>query len=275
MPSIDLLLSSLASQIYDKNRNLKGRPSKDDETLIHKMFSLVQNLRRLQKRVIPLAPLRTKPHRTYDELIDEFSPGGDHIPLILARVLTAIDGDGDKIIEGLERFGRASGLFSSIRIKRMGKRPSDPFQVMVQGAGPDVNLVDVGYGVSQALPIVVDAILASSRDTILVQQPEVHLHPRAQAALGSFFAQEVEKNKKSFVIETHSDYLLDRIRIEIGDSRISRDKVQVLFLEKTKMTFKVHPINLDSRGSVIAPPKSYRSFFLTEEMTLLNRGAEQ
>lgn len=270
-----LFLNRLAQR--EKGRNAK-LPAAAQE-LTSEIFSLTQETRRFQKRVVPLAPLRTKPHRTYDELIDEFNPGGDHVPLILARTLTGMaitsPGQADKIVDGLQRFGQASGLFSSIQIKRMGKRPSDPFQVMVKGRGPSVNLVDVGYGVSQALPIVVDAILASARDTLLVQQPEVHLHPMAQAALGTFFAQEVSVNKKNFVIETHSDYLLDRIRINIAESAISEDKVQVLFLERANTTFRVHPIGIDSHGSVVNAPKSYRSFFMQEEMALLTRGEKR
>src|SRR5881396_1662040 len=75
------------------------------------------------------------------------------------------------------------------------------------------NLVDVGYGVSQALPILVDTLQRPAADEVfLLQQPEVHLHPRAQAELGSFFVSQAGK-KRRFVIETHSDYLVDRVRM--------------------------------------------------------------
>lgn len=274
----DYFVHMLARRLADQSRsNSNDLGSPQQQQVLNSMIALTQEARSLVRRVVPLAPLRTKPHRTYDEIIDEFNPGGDHVPLILARAMAEAGqakGRAEKIADGLQRFGLASGLFSAINIKRMGKRPSDPFQVMVKGPGPAVNLVDVGYGVSQALPIIVDAILASTRDTLLVQQPEVHLHPRAQAALGSFFAQEVAKNKKSFVIETHSDYLLDRIRMAIGNEEISRDKVQIVFLERKNLTFNAYPINLDSRGSVVDPPDRYRAFFLEEEMSLLSRGGK-
>lgn len=272
IPGIEWIPSIIADLFYDRH-NRKVGPTKRDEQLLELIFTLITDVRKARRRVVSLAPLRTRPHRTYDELIDEFNPGGDHVPLILARALTAVGAESDKLLKGLERFGKASGLFTSIKIKRMGTRPSDPFQLRVKGSGPDVNLVDVGYGVSQALPIVVDAILASKGHTLLVQQPEVHLHPRAQSALGAFFAHESMEAGKNFIIETHSDFLLDRIRIEIGNAVISVDNVQIIFLEKVQTNFTVHPLKLDNRGSIISPPKAYRSFFLDEEFSLINRGA--
>lgn len=263
---------SIVADLFFGQHSRKTKTTKAEQRLLELMFNLVNALRRARRRVVSLAPLRTKPHRTYDELIDEFNPGGDHVPLILARALTAAGTESDKLLKGLERFGRASGLFTSIRIKRMGKRPSDPFQLRVKGHGPDVNLVDVGYGVSQALPIVVDSILASKGNTLLVQQPEVHLHPRAQSALGAFFARETKETGKNFIIETHSDFLVDRIRIEIGNGEISVSDVQIIFLEKGQTSFSVHPLQLDSRGTIVTPPQAYRSFFLEEELSLISRG---
>ena len=66
---------------------------------------------------------------------------------------------------------------------------SDPFQLQVKvRSGPRANLMDVGYGVSQILPILVDVMRPDTRSrTFLLQQPEVHLHPRGQAALASLF----------------------------------------------------------------------------------------
>ena len=91
--------------------------------------------------------------------------------------------------------------------------------------GPQRNLIDVGYGVSQVLPIVTELLRGNSimelfrgipPSIFLLQQPEVHLHPSAQAALGSFFCQ-VAKPDHQLVVETHSDHLLDRVRMDVRD----------------------------------------------------------
>ncbi len=104
------------------------------------------------------------------------------------------------------RFGEQAGLFKKVDIKKLGDSLADPFQIMVTTNGIPANLIDVGYGVSQALPVVVQSMLAAKEQMLLLQQPEVHLHPKAQAALGSFFVDLVASGNKEFVVETHSDY---------------------------------------------------------------------
>src|SRR5204863_8326118 len=95
------------------------------------------------------------------------------------------------------------------------------YQILVAVAGRPFNLSDVGYGISQSLPVVVESALGGdSSRLLLLQQPEVHLDPRAQAALGSFFTQLVASQERQLIIETHSDYLVDRVRQEIAKGTI-------------------------------------------------------
>jgi energy-coupling factor transporter ATP-binding protein EcfA2 len=218
------------------------------------------------------APIRSKPKRTYDELAEEYSPEGDHIPTLLARLLRqeSRSNESQRVQKALVRFGKESGLFNSINVKKLGQKMTDPFQLQVSGAGPSVNLTDVGYGVSQALPIVVQSVLKSSSKVLLMQQPEVHLHPRAQAALGSFFSELVAKDRM-LVVETHSDYLLDRVRQEVAAGHLSPDEVLILFFHKPKLETEVHPIYVDSNGNIEDAPDHYRDFFLSEEFNLISR----
>lgn len=218
-----------------------------------------------------LAPLRTRPRRTYDDQNEEFRPEGDHVPLVLARLIATKQKEPGKELEALMRFGKESGLFERIDVKRMGRQPSDPFQVRVKMKGPDANLIDVGYGVSQSLPIVIDSIVAPDGEVLLVQQPEVHLHPKAQAALGTFFSELAATTSKQFVIETHSDYLIDRVRIAIAKGTIPASKVQLLYLERKGLDIKVHILALDDVGNITNAPPAYRNFFLQEELELMGR----
>ncbi|NQT39224.1 MAG: DUF3696 domain-containing protein, partial [Planctomycetes bacterium] len=143
-----------------------------------------------------------------------------------------------------------------------------PFQVKLNfGGQPDFNLTDVGYGVSQALPIVVDIIRAEKGSTFLIQQPEVHLHPRAQAALGSLLIELAVAEKKRFIVETHSDYLIDRMRMDIRDSdKLSPKDVQLLYFDRQEGSkVDIHSLELDKQGNIINAPAGYRDFFLREE----------
>ena len=222
--------------------------------------------------VFALAPVRTKPRRTYDEISDEFRPEGQHVPVQLAR-LWQEEGNKERLhlTQALSDFGARSALFKRIGVKRLGGKPSDPFQILVTTEGPPVNLLDVGYGVSQALPVLVESVLATKGRRLLLQQPEVHLHPRGQAALGSFFAHLVASEKKEFVIETHSDYIVDRIRTEVAQGNLNASDVLILFFEKQGLESRIHRIEVDSEGNVVGAPESYRSFFLDEEVRVMSR----
>lgn len=247
-----------------EQKSLKASPDKYVE--------LARLLRGGRRPVFALAPVRTKPRRTYDEFSDEFDPEGDHIPVVLARIRDD-EGDqqGPRLEKALSEFGEMSGLYKRIDVRHLGSKPSDPFQILVAMAGPPANLSDVGYGVSQTLPIIVQSVLATRGGMLLLQQPEVHLHPRGQAALGSFFANLVAREKKDLVIETHSDYLLDRIRVEVAHGTLNPADVLILFFEKDYIETRVHKIELDENGNVIGAPESYRRFFLEEEATLFSR----
>lgn len=225
-------------------------------------------------RTLSIAPIRTKPRRTYDQVTESYDPEGNHIPLILARVLAEQSTSAQKkaLLSGLKRFGRESALFSDIALRRLGDAPADPFQVMVTVGGRPTNLLDVGYGVSQVLPLVVQGIISAEEGLLLIQQPEVHLHPRAQAALGSLFVDLVAKDAKQFVIETHSDYIVDRIRMEIADGKLPSESFLILYLERKGTETRVYPITVDSLGNLIGVPPTYREFFLREEINLLTRG---
>ena len=175
----------------------------------------------------------------------------------------------NKLRSGLKEFGSESGLFAEIEVVQKGKKESDPFQVGIRSGGPPFNLVDVGYGVSQALPILVDTLLRSSaHQDFLLQQPEVHLHPRAQAELGSFFARQADKRRR-FIVETHSDYLVDRIRMEVRRGTLLAEDVSILYFDRKQTGAIIHSLELDRHGSIKNPPPGFRQFFLDEERDLL------
>jgi len=169
----------------------------------------------------------------------------------------------------LSEFGSGAGLFDGIEIVNKGKKESDPFQIGVKSGGRVFNMIDVGYGVSQAVPILVNTIQRSSpAEFFLLQQPEVHLHPRAQAELGSFFATQIGRQRQ-FVIETHSDHLVDRIRMEVRRKQLKPEDVSLLYFERNRHGATIHNLALDNDGSIMDPPPGYRQFFLNEERYLL------
>lgn len=237
---------------------------------IHRQFN--SSLRaRMQRNVFASAPIRSQPYRTYTPSEVLASAEGAHVPLEMAQQKRLATETWNRSRESLNLFGKKSGLFNDIDIRLLGKKDGDPFQLTVKTGGPAMNIVDVGYGVSQALPIIYTLEQARQYEIYLLQQPEVHLHPRAQAELGTLIGR-VSKQRpagKVQLVETHSDYIIDRVRIEVGQKRIDHKMVTIVFFEKTDHGAKPTNIYLDENGELVDPPNHFRSFFLQEQRRLL------
>ncbi len=221
-------------------------------------------------RLFASAPVRSRPRRTYDPSRPTPDPEGDYVPMYLAETVSQNKQTWADLKERLEDFGKASGLFDEITVKRLGKRGSEPFQMQIRKSsgrlkGPWRNLIDVGYGVSQALPILTELLREDPPSLFLLQQPEVHLHPSAQAALGSLFCEGASSGRQ-IIVETHSDHLMDRVRMDVrdGDTPIKPEDVSILFFERDGLEVNIHSLRIDEEGNIVGAPDGYRSFFMEE-----------
>lgn len=215
-----------------------------------------------------LAPIRAKPKRIYESYKINFSPEGEHVPLIIRSLFSEKSSkNNDRIKNILENFGKDSNLFDEIIIEEFGKKNSSPFEIDILYNKVPIKLPNVGYGVSQVLPIIVE-ILASNNDCISIQQPEVHLHPKAQAAFGSFIFNSFQASPKEFLIETHSDFTINRFRYEMMKSENGeKPNSQVLFFERLENGLKISRIKIEKNGEYGSEiPQSYMSFFIDEEL---------
>jgi len=222
-----------------------------------------------------LGPIRSRPQRTYASVQDMEDPEGSHAPAYLASLFRHDKDKWREFKQRLDRLGTALGLFKSISIRGHGKNPSDPFQIELKVApGAAGNLIsDMGYGVGQMLPVLVDVLRAREQDFFLIQQPEIHLHPRGQAELGSFFGRRAKEGKHTFLVETHSDYLLDRVRTDVRDKEhpLGAEDVSIIYFERARKgsEVKIHNIALDKQGNFQNAPDSYRDFFIKEHQRFL------
>ena len=214
------------------------------------------------------APTRTHPSRTYDPIF----PSRDvmYTPTSLARTSMYGGEVWEELHNGLVDFGRISGLFDDLVVKHLGDTEGSPFQIHVRKHGeskdaPYRNLVDMGYGISQVLPILTEMLHADSPTMFLLQQPEVHLHPSAQAALGTLFCSMAAAGKQ-IIVETHSDNIIDRVRMDVrdGTTGLSADDVSILFFERRELDVKVHSLGIHETGEIFGAPLGYRQFFMDE-----------
>ena len=247
-------------------------PADEDWKLIEQLFDTYIEGEFRTERPYASAPVRSKPRRTYDPSRTTRDPEGDYVPMYLANMYFQNKRQWKDLKGALERLGQAAGLFDEISIKPLGSRESGPFQVQVRKfsnmgsrlkKGPQRNLIDVGYGISQVLPVITELLRPDAPSMFLLQQPEVHLHPSAQAALGSLFCQ-VATPGRQLIVETHSDHLLDRVRMDVRDRKISLkpEDVSILFFERGDLDVRIHSLRVDQEGNVLDAPESYRRFFL-------------
>ena len=217
---------------------------------------------------VELAPIRTKPKRTYDAPQTEFSPEGEHTPYIIKKRLTSktLAANFQKF---LEQAGQSSGLFKSISVKPYGRGPQAPFEMKIVLGNTSLGLENVGYGVSQALPVLVEMFVRPKRTAFTIQQPEVHLHPKAQATFGDLIAELARSDEKKFFVETHSDFTIDRFRLNVR--RNGPISSQLLFFERDESGNHVRPIPIVENGDLSSEqPDAYRSFFYNESLALLS-----
>ena len=229
---------------------------------------LGRELRHIDMRFDSIAPIRSEPKRTYDPENETPTPQGREVPMSLMNLYRSNKASWEQLKKQLTEFGESSGLFRDITVKTFDKSINNPFQIQIKVQNTRSNLRDVGYGVSQALPILV-RILSRNRGNFLIQQPEVHLHPKGQAALASLMVNRIKDHQNSFVIETHSDYMIDRVRIEIREGNIPPDDVSLVYLEFAGNEVKAHNISFDKEANPLNTPPGYGEFFNKESDKLL------
>ncbi len=221
-------------------------------------------------RLYASAPVRSKPRRTYDPSRPTGDPEGNYVPMYLANLYSQYTKQWNTLKSALEDYGRDSGLFDGISVRLLGSKEGDPFQIYIRktgrrAKGPWRNLIDVGYGVSQALPVVTELLRDDPPSIALLQQPEVHLHPSAQAALGSLLCK-IAGEKRQLVVETHSDHLMDRVRMDVRDGKtvLKPHEISMLYFERGDLDVHIHSIRIDEQGNIRDAPRSYRAFFMEE-----------
>ena len=237
------------------------------------------------RSIVAIAPIRSSPKRAYSPISESPNPEGDHIPMFLLRMSKANAPQWDEFRRRLVEFGTSADLFSDIKILDYAEQGGDSFEVQLKvKSGKFTNIMDVGYGVSQCLPIVTNILNQStykrmnrrangkSESTLLLlQQPEVHLHPRAQAEIGNLVCKAHAEFGTRFMIETHSDFIVNRVRVMVRKGIVRESDVSIIYFEREPdgNSVKLFNLALDADGNILNAPNSYRDFFVAETDTVL------
>lgn len=226
---------------------------------------------RLFRETQYLGPLRDYPKRQYPwsgaQPVDMGQRGERVVEAILAarenNLLVSVGVGRGKKSQPLEQrvanWLKELNLIHSFRIDPISPEGGNIYRVKVQrhSNSPGVLITDVGFGVSQILPVIVLCYYAPKGSIIILEQPEIHLHPAVQAGLADVFIDAIKTRDIQIVFESHSEHLLRRIQRRIAEESITKDQVALYFCESEQDGSRLVPLEVDLSGSITNWPKDF------------------
>lgn len=212
-----------------------------------------------------VGPLRDRPRRYYEvsgEIPRSVGARGEHTANLLHR---RIDTLRTELNSWISRFEFGDRL-------EVDELSEELFSLSFESQVPPArtNIADAGFGASQVIPLVVQAIAARKGSLTIAEQPEIHLNPRLQCVLADLFV-EMAKSDHRVLVETHSEHLLLRLRRLIASGEIDHNDVALYFVEKSGDTSSIRPIPLQSNGHIVPQvwPEGFFEETLRESLALV------
>lgn len=227
------------------------------------------------RQLIHVPGLRGNPERTYP-----VTAVGPTFPGTFEKYVASViaQWQADKDTEALEKVNRAlEGLGLTWKVVA---EPVTHTQVQLKvgrlphpkrgGAYDLVSIADVGFGVSQTLPVIVALLVAQPGQAVYLEQPEIHLHPRAQARMGHLLSEAARRGVR-VIVETHSSILLRAIQTLVARSEIAPDLVKLhWFTRQEDGSTEVHSADLDKDGAFGNWPEDFDETAIAAEREYLD-----
>lgn len=228
-----------------------------------KMFETFTNLRR---DTLFISSFRNQPRRTYYQKAKA------------GRIDTSGEGYIDQILEweqqNSDKFNQLIKILNDLKLintLETNLLQGGRFELRIQTEKDAVpmSLTDVGFGINQFLPIIVGDLQLSNGSTLMIEQPEIHLHPSIQATFGDYLTRQILDNNKHYLIETHSEYLLNRLRLNIVKGELTPDDVAVYYFENTPPNgTKTHKIEFGKDGQIRNAPATFFDTYMVDVMDI-------
>lgn len=252
-----------------KPLNIRGRRFASLEKLLqeyHIIDVVFSNLSHMERNVNFISSFRHPPDRSYyqESRIEEKvgTSGDNYVHQILeweTRKATQFKRL-KSILKDLE-------LLSSLKSKELS---GGRFELRIKVKRGDIwaLLADVGFGISQFLPVLVADLQLGNDSTLFVAQPEIHLHPSVQASLADYFVKQVGEKKKRYIVETHSEYLLNRIRLAIVQGKLKQSDISVYYFDNTEAGTKTYEIQFTENGQIKGAPKQFFETYMMDNVNI-------
>lgn len=221
-----------------------------------------------------LGPLRNHPQRTYQWSGDTPPSVGSKGETVIAAILAAQE-EGRKLNRRaghhthdfaafIAAWLKDLGIIHSFSVKQVAAGRKE-YEVLVKthAKASEVKITDVGFGVSQVLPALVQAFYCPPNSTVWMEQPEIHLHPQVQAELADVFitATQARENSRErnvqLIIESHSEHFLNRLQRRVAEGGISSENVAVYFCRRSGSATELEPLELDMFGEIKNWPENF------------------
>jgi len=248
----------------------------DEVVAYHQNADFVQELNlqheKLFRSICYLGPLRTKAERLYSWTGMEPESVGYAGENTVAAILAARN---RKISLGYKKTAKPFEQIIAMKLKEMSlieeftvnpiseQRQEYEVKVRTKGSKDWVDLPDVGFGISQVLPVLVQCFYAPANSIIIMEQPEIHLHPNAQSALADVMIDVINSRENGkdrniqLIIETHSEHFLRRLQRRIAEDVVSQEKVSAYFANVSRTPAKLEPLQIDIFGSIQNWPDNF------------------
>ncbi|MFY9822378.1 MAG: DUF3696 domain-containing protein [Thermoanaerobaculia bacterium] len=219
-------------------------------------------------RVFYLGPLREYPKRQYAwagaQPADMGRRGERVVDALLASRESGVKlsrGKGKKrqtVEERVAEWLKDLGLIDSFHVRPITK-DGRLFQVWVRRdpKAAEVLITDVGFGVSQILPVITLCYYAPEGSTLLLEQPEIHLHPKVQAGLADVLVDAMKTRNIQIILESHSEHLLRRLQRRVADETIAPKQAALYFCSTETGESRLTPLDLDPFGNIKNWPKDF------------------
>jgi len=232
------------------------------------LSSLALAFEELMHGIYYLGPLRAYPGRTYgwsgEQPQDVGRRGEDSVAALLAaRKRGTFIGRGrgrdrQTLEERVAQWLKDLGVIHSFEVRQVApNRKEYEVRVRTTAKAAEVSLLDVGFGVSQVLPVLTLCYYAPKGSTIILEQPEIHLHPSVQAGLADVFVDAIKWRKVQIIVESHSEHLLRRLQRLIAEEKLLAKNTALYFTTFSNSESHLNPLTLDLFGNITNWPQGF------------------
>ena len=238
-----------------------------DETLGFNVASeLIEATNAFQHKFGHVSSFRLAPERTYYEVSRVNLRVGRYGENYVEQ-LSHWESTGSPRIDQLRTDLAELGILSELKILRLGGGRLE-LAGRPKKASPLTNLADLGFGTSQLLPVLVAINQLPDGSLFTVSQPETHLHPEVQAQLADYLVRLAKERQIRFIVETHSEYLINRMRLLVADGGVAEDDVSVAYVVNDGDKAEVCPIELCADGRLVGAPSEFFDTYMMDVMKL-------